>query len=84
MEMTKISNDEIIVDILRKLFISSTPAANYDELKSTDFKNHYISILAYHTIVEEFLEGKKFTNLRKSAIRSKLNLSKNLPKIKRL
>ena len=59
MEMTKISKEEkIILDIHSQLFKESMPSADYDELiknETTNFKNHNISVLTYHTIVEETL-----------------------------
>jgi hypothetical protein len=88
MEMTKISKEEkIIRDIHRQLFKETMPIANYDELiknEETKFNSYSISMLTYHMIVEEFLTGKKLTDLKKAAIRSQLNLSKTLPDIKRL
>ena len=88
MEMTKISKDEkIILDIHRLLFKKSIPSSDYDELiknEKTNYKNYIISIFKYNIIVEEFLTGKKLTDLKKAAIRSKLNQSKTLPDIKRL
>lgn len=86
--MTKISKDEkIILNIYRQLFKESMPSANYDELikdEKTNFKSYSISMWSYHVIVEELLTGKKLTDLRKAAIRSKLSLSETLPEIKRL
>ena len=86
--MTKISKEEkIILDIHRQLFKESMPSANYDELvkkESTNYKSYNISMWTYHMIVEEFLTGKKLTDLKKAAIRSQLNQSETLPDIKRL
>jgi hypothetical protein len=88
MEMTKISKEEkIILDIHRQLFKESMPSADYDELiknEKTNFKSHNISVLTYHTIVEETLKDKKLTPLKKAAIRNMLNSSETLPDIKRL
>lgn len=88
MEMIKISKEEkIILDIYRQLFKESMPSADYDELiknETTNFKNHNISVLTYHTIVEETLKNKKLTPLKKAVIRNLLNSSETLPDIKRL
>ena len=88
MEMTKVSKEEkIILDIHRQLFKESMPSADYDELiknGTTNFKNHNISVLTYHTIVEETLKNKKLTPLKKAVIRNLLNSSETLPDIKRL
>ena len=88
MEMTKVSKEEkIILDIHRQLFKESMPSADYDELiknETTNFKNHNISVLTYHTIVEETLKNKKLTPLKKAVIRNLINSSETLPDIKRL
>lgn len=88
MEMTKISKEEkILLDIHQQLFKESMPGVNYNELINIDdynFKQHSISILTYHTIVEETLKNKKLTTLKKAVIRNMLNLSETLPNIKRL
>ncbi len=87
MEMIKVKEKKIIRDIHRQLFKETMPIANYDELiknEKTNFNFYSISMLTYHMIVEEFLKGKKLTDLKKAAIRNQLNKSETLPDIKRL
>ena len=86
--MTKVSKEEkILLNIHQQLFKESMPIADFNELLNVEdynFKQHSISMLSYHTIVEEFLKGKKLTDLKKATIRNILNKSETLPEIKRL
>ena len=88
MEMTKVSKEEkILLNIHQQLFKESIPIADFNELLNVEdykFKQHSISMLSYHTIVEELLKGKKLTDLKKATIRNILNKSETLPEIKRL
>ena len=62
-----------VEDILRELYLNSTPSVNFDDIDKTRngwYLDYCISREKEEEIIEKHLKGKRFTKLTKQAIRN--------------